>query len=256
MYSRPAVGEHVLCHRRRDSRDFIAAALAATGECRALRFQGIGLSRSDDRACVAVTSKGATAGDVGGEPRQFAASLEAKALRPSGVPPLHWSTYRQATESRHPDSSKISCIGDHQTRGSVRVTGTRCAQLVVMTMTETPTHVDVIGVRLDRLSGHLASAAVGLGPEMIDAIITDALRQVCEVLDADFATLESLSEDSSNRGLRRTWIRHGSATSAEPAVTIRVSVSGGSNFALLIGMATGRSRGPQLLPTACARWRT
>ena len=113
-----------------------------------------------------------------------------------------------------------------------------------MTMTETPTHVDVIGVRLDRLSGHLASAAVGLGPEMIDAIITDALRQVCEVLDADFATLESLSEDSSNPGLRRTWIRHGAATSAEPAVTIQVSVSGGSNFALLIGMTTGSSPWP------------
>jgi formate hydrogenlyase transcriptional activator len=117
-----------------------------------------------------------------------------------------------------------------------------------MTTTETATHVDVLGVRIDRLSGHLASAAVGLGPEMIDAIITDALRQVCEVLDADFAILESLSEDAP--GLRRTWIRHGTTTTPAPALTIRVSVCGGSNFALSIGMAAGHSPWPAAVADA------
>ena len=78
-----------------------------------------------------------------------------------------------------------------------------------MTTTETLVPADAIGARIDRLAGHVASAAVGLGPDMIDAIISDALRQVCEVLKAESATLEGLSEETPSSGPRRTWIRHG-----------------------------------------------
>jgi len=109
-----------------------------------------------------------------------------------------------------------------------------------MTTTETLVPADAIGARIDRLAGHVASAAVGLGPDMIDAIISDALRQVCEVLKAESATLEGLSEETPNSGPRRTWIRHGAATS-EPALTIPVAVSDGSNFTLSLG---GGARSP------------
>src|ERR1043166_9112390 len=103
-----------------------------------------------------------------------------------------------------------------------------------MMTTETFVPVDAISGRIDRLAGHIASAAVGLGSDMIDAIVSDALRQVCEVLSVESATLEGLSEETLNSGPRRTWIRHG-ATTAEPVLTIPVVVSDGSNFALTIG---------------------
>jgi len=44
--------------------------------------------------------------------------------------------------------------------------------------TETLMPADAISGRIDRLTGHMASAAVGHGPDMIDAIVSDALRQV------------------------------------------------------------------------------
>ena len=109
-----------------------------------------------------------------------------------------------------------------------------------MMTTETLVSVDAVSGRIDRLAGHVASAAVGLGPDMIDAIISDALRQICEVLKAESATLEGLSEETPNSGPRRTWIRHG-ATTSEPALTIPVAVSDGSNFTLSLG---GGERSP------------
>ena len=105
-------------------------------------------------------------------------------------------------------------------------------------------HFDVMSVRLDRLTGHLASSAVGLGPDMIDAVITDVLRQVCELLGVDFATLESMSEDTLSPGRRRAWIRHHAASHLEPALTIGVAVQSGCDFALSIGPDTGRSPWP------------
>jgi transcriptional regulator with GAF, ATPase, and Fis domain len=103
-----------------------------------------------------------------------------------------------------------------------------------MTTSETFAPADAIGARIDRLAGHVASAAVGLGPEMLDAIVSDALRQVCELLKAESATLEGLSEETPHAGPHRTWIRHG-ATVAEPALTFPVGVSDGSTFTLSIG---------------------
>ena len=116
-----------------------------------------------------------------------------------------------------------------------------------MMTTETLVPVDAIGARIDRLAGHVASAAVGLGPDMIDAIISDALRQVCEVLKAESATLEGLSEETPNSGPRRTWIRHGTTTDSGPTLTIPVAVSDGSNFTLTLGAGE-----PSLWPPSVA----
>ena len=104
-----------------------------------------------------------------------------------------------------------------------------------MMTTETFLQVDAAGSRIDRLAGHLASAAVGLAPEMIDAIITDALRQLCDVLEADYASLEGTSDDSMSAVPRRAWTRPGAKPGSEPAVTIRVAASDGSSFTLSIG---------------------
>ena len=79
---------------------------------------------------------------------------------------------------------------------------------------------------------------------MIDAVITDVLRQVCELLEVDFATLESVSEDTLSPGRRRAWIRHHAASHLEPALTIGVAVQSGCDFALSIGPDTGRSPWP------------
>jgi formate hydrogenlyase transcriptional activator len=107
--------------------------------------------------------------------------------------------------------------------------------------TETLMPADAISGRIDRLTGHMASAAVGHGPDMIDAIVSDALRQVCELLKVESAMLEGLSEETPNSGPRRTWIRHGATTTSEPALTIPVAVSDGSNFTLSLG---GGERSP------------
>jgi transcriptional regulator with GAF, ATPase, and Fis domain len=104
-----------------------------------------------------------------------------------------------------------------------------------MMTTETFMPADALSGRIDRLTGHMASAAVGLGPEMIDAIVADALRQVCEVLNAETATLDGLSDETPHSAPRRTWLRHGVTAPAEPALTIPVAVSDGSSFTLSIG---------------------
>jgi transcriptional regulator with GAF, ATPase, and Fis domain len=110
-----------------------------------------------------------------------------------------------------------------------------------MTTTELFTHFDAVGARVDRLTGYLASAAVAAIPEMVETIIGDALRRVCEVLEADVATLESLSDDAIMPVFRQTWIRHGAVVGVEPALTIHVAVAGGGNFALSIVMTGGGS---------------
>jgi transcriptional regulator with GAF, ATPase, and Fis domain len=103
--------------------------------------------------------------------------------------------------------------------------------------TETLMPVDALGSRIDRVTGQVASAAVGVGPEMIDVIVTDALRQVCEMLKAESATLDGLCEEAPHSTPWRTWLRHGAPTTSEPAFTFPVAVSDGSNFTLSIGKA-------------------
>ena len=103
-----------------------------------------------------------------------------------------------------------------------------------MMTTETLVPVDAISARIGRLAGHIASAAVGLGPDMIDGIISGALRQICELLEAESASLEGLSEETPNSGPRRTWIHHGAAMTSEPALAIPVAVSDGSTFTFSI----------------------
>jgi transcriptional regulator with GAF, ATPase, and Fis domain len=116
-----------------------------------------------------------------------------------------------------------------------------------MTTTETFAPADAIGARIDRLAGHVASAAVGLGPEMLDAIVSDALRQVCELLKAESATLEGSSEETPHTGPHRTWIRHGATTAAEPALTFPVGVSDGSTFTLSIGRSDRSPLSPSVV---------
>ena len=110
-----------------------------------------------------------------------------------------------------------------------------------MTTTETFTQLDSTASRIDRLTGQVAVSAVGVGPDMVDALITDALRRVCELLGADVGTLESLSEDAINPVSRQSWVRHAAAVGLEPALAIRVPVQGGGDFALSIGMTGGGS---------------
>jgi formate hydrogenlyase transcriptional activator len=119
-----------------------------------------------------------------------------------------------------------------------------------MMTTDSSTHFDVISVRIGHLTGQLASSAIGLAPEMIDEIITDVLRQVCEVLAADSATLESLSDDGITPGPKRTWTRHGVASASEPALTIGVAVPGSRNFALSLGLSGRRSPWPAAVADA------
>src|SRR5262245_10800388 len=101
-----------------------------------------------------------------------------------------------------------------------------------MMTTGTFVAVDAVSGRIDRLAGHVASAAVSLATEMSDAIVSDALRQVCELLNAEGATLEGLSEETPNAAPHRTWIRHGKPVTSEAAFTVSVTVSEASPFSL------------------------
>jgi len=110
-----------------------------------------------------------------------------------------------------------------------------------MTTTETFMHPDSTAARIDRLTGQIAASAVSVGPDMVAALITDALRRVCDLLGADVGTLEGLSEDAIDPVSRQSWVRHAAAVGLEPALTIRVPVQGGGDFALSIGMPGGGS---------------
>ena len=96
-----------------------------------------------------------------------------------------------------------------------------------MTTTETFTQLDSTASRIDRLTGQVAVSAVSVGPDMADALITDALRRVCELLGADVGTLGDLSEDAINPVSRQSWVRHAAAVGLEPALAIRVPVRAG-----------------------------
>jgi formate hydrogenlyase transcriptional activator len=80
---------------------------------------------------------------------------------------------------------------------------------------------------------------------MIDEIIGDVLRQVCDVVEADFAALETLSDDAESPGRRRAWTRHGTSTDVEPTLTIPVGTPTGCDFLLAIGFAGARSPWPE-----------
>ncbi len=80
---------------------------------------------------------------------------------------------------------------------------------------------------------------------MIDEIISDVLRQVCDVTEADYAVLETLSEDAAAPGPRRAWSRHGTSITLEPVVTIPVAAADGCNFILAAGPAASRRPWPE-----------
>jgi transcriptional regulator with GAF, ATPase, and Fis domain len=88
---------------------------------------------------------------------------------------------------------------------------------------------------------------------MIDEIIGDVLRQVCDVVEADCAALETLSEDVTSPGPRRAWMRHSTPIGLEPALVIPITTPNGSKFLLTIGSAGDRSSWPEVVVDAlCA----
>jgi transcriptional regulator with GAF, ATPase, and Fis domain len=113
-----------------------------------------------------------------------------------------------------------------------------------MTTAETSIFFDTLGTRVDRLTGRLVSAAVGLDVESIDAALNDVLRQVGEALEADYATFESLSEDAPGPVSRRAWIRQGAALGRGPALTVDVPATGGWTFVLSMGIPGGSPHWP------------
>ncbi len=100
-----------------------------------------------------------------------------------------------------------------------------------------------LGSRIDRWCNHLVAAAVGRGPDTIDATIGDVLKQVGETLGADYAILESFSDEARSDS-RRAWIRPGATDDKEPAMSIRVEVAHRCTFALSVGVAEWASRWP------------
>jgi transcriptional regulator with GAF, ATPase, and Fis domain len=119
-----------------------------------------------------------------------------------------------------------------------------------MRTTDTSTYFDVISARIGRLTGQLASSAIGLGPDMIDEIISDVLRQVCDVVEADVAALETISDDTALPAPRRAWTRPGSSAGLEPALTIPVTTPSGSNFVLAMCSARRGSPWPEAVVDA------
>jgi formate hydrogenlyase transcriptional activator len=119
-----------------------------------------------------------------------------------------------------------------------------------MKTTETSTHLDVISARIGRLTGQLASSAIGFGPDMIDEIISDVLRQVCDVVEADCAALETLQADASVPGRQRAWTRHGTPMGLAPALGIPITTPNGSKFLLTIGRVGDHSSWPEVVVDA------
>jgi len=118
-----------------------------------------------------------------------------------------------------------------------------------MTTSDPPFSFDV-GSRIDRLTGHLASSAVNLGPDLADAVITDILRQLCDLMGADFAALENTADDVAVPAPRRMWMRPGAALGQEPALSVRVAAAGSGPFALSIGTSSGRDGWPNSVAEA------
>jgi formate hydrogenlyase transcriptional activator len=112
-----------------------------------------------------------------------------------------------------------------------------------MEMTETSRDIDILSSRIDRLCNYLVSSAVGHGPETIDTSIADVLRQVGETLGADYAILESISDDVTHES-RRAWIRQGATADKEPAASIRVDVARRCTFTLSVGIPDWASPWP------------
>jgi transcriptional regulator with GAF, ATPase, and Fis domain len=87
---------------------------------------------------------------------------------------------------------------------------------------------------LDRLIGTTATAVASLCPETLETALVDALRQVGETLEADWATFETLSAPRDGQTLRRAWCRPGAAVSGTAGLTIPVAISGGSYHVLSV----------------------
>jgi formate hydrogenlyase transcriptional activator len=106
-----------------------------------------------------------------------------------------------------------------------------------MTKSEVSVRVEAVNARIDLLTSRLASQAVGLRSEAIDATIADVLQQVGETLDVDYAALERSAEDAPSSPERKTWMRRAVATTCEPSLTIPVATGSRYRFAFIVGCA-------------------
>jgi formate hydrogenlyase transcriptional activator len=70
---------------------------------------------------------------------------------------------------------------------------------------------------------------------------------VCEMLRAESATLDGLSEGNPHSTPRRTWLRHGATMTSEPALVFPVAVSDGSSFTLSISRGERSSWPPPVI---------
>ena len=96
--------------------------------------------------------------------------------------------------------------------------------------------------KLDRLVATMATAVAGFGPETLDTALVDALRQVGETLEADWATFETISQARDSQLVRRTWSRPGAAVSGTAGPTLPWCVSGGSYHALSVAGGASEPR--------------
>ena len=104
-----------------------------------------------------------------------------------------------------------------------------------------------ICARLDRVTCSLATGAIGLGSDTIETLVGDVLRQVGQLLEADYATVESVASDGET-AMRHVWGRPGAHVGGEPALSIRVAGSGQATSLLTIGLHAGEVAWPAAIP--------
>jgi transcriptional regulator with GAF, ATPase, and Fis domain len=107
-----------------------------------------------------------------------------------------------------------------------------------MTPSESAARTDLLSPRINALTCSLASAAIGLGADMVDTLLADVLRQLGEILDADSVTLETRTAAGESVGLRRTWGRPGTGRCDE-AASIDVACGNGRTSLLSVRRHSG-----------------
>jgi formate hydrogenlyase transcriptional activator len=100
------------------------------------------------------------------------------------------------------------------------------------------------GAQIDRLTCALASSTGHAGEDGLDVLIADVLRRVTQLLDADYAMVESEGTDG-DRGRRHVWSRPGVIVGREPRVSVGITPKGGPPSEFSIGV---RGQGVDLPP--------
>ncbi len=109
------------------------------------------------------------------------------------------------------------------------------------------TRWDTTFVRLDRLTCSLATAAIGLGQSTIEGLLGDVLRQLGQLLDADYTTFESTYAEGEASAYRHVWGKPGVTIGREPSLSVRVAGAGHQASVLTIGLRHGEAACPPAL---------